>query len=209
MRSMNTSGALTRGRWMTEQQRGYLLCRHALGVNRAMQEFSGAKDSTNEQNKDTCKSRQRRYMKDTHTLLLTMPERNPFAESTSLRKIMTGVNATGDVDVCRAKEIGQKIRDSITGIPVQTQWPGDDTSVEVFNARWWTADTRRPRAPVPTPHCGIKCHWRQKGVIPFRLSLTTHSCREHYRKPFWRTLSGPFATRHCRTNWSGSTCVGR
>ena len=31
---------------------------------------------------------------------------------------MTGVNATGDVDVCRAKEIGQKIMDSMTGIPV-------------------------------------------------------------------------------------------
>ena len=57
-------------------------------------------------------------MKDTHTLLLTMSERNPFAESTSLRNIMTGVNATGDVDVCRTKEIGQKIMDSMTGIPV-------------------------------------------------------------------------------------------
>ena len=31
---------------------------------------------------------------------------------------MTGVNATGDVDVCRAREIGQKIRDSMTVIPV-------------------------------------------------------------------------------------------
>ena len=31
---------------------------------------------------------------------------------------MTGVNATGDVDVCRAKEIGQKIMDSMMGIPV-------------------------------------------------------------------------------------------
>ena len=87
-------------------------------VNRAMQELSGAKYSTNEQNKETGKSRQRRDMKDTHTLLLTMSERNPFAESTSLRNIMTGVNATGDVDVCRAKEIGQKIMDSVTGIPV-------------------------------------------------------------------------------------------
>ena len=57
-------------------------------------------------------------MKDTHTLLLTMSERNPFAESTSLSNIMTGVNATGDVDVCHAKEIGQKIMDSMTGIPV-------------------------------------------------------------------------------------------
>ena len=31
---------------------------------------------------------------------------------------MTEVNATGDVDVCHAKEIGQKIMDSMTGIPV-------------------------------------------------------------------------------------------
>ena len=40
-------------------------------------------------------------MKDTHTLLLTMSEINPFAESTSLRNMLTGVNATGDVDLCR------------------------------------------------------------------------------------------------------------
>ena len=31
---------------------------------------------------------------------------------------MTGVNVTGNVDVCRAKEIGQKIMDSMTSIPV-------------------------------------------------------------------------------------------
>ena len=31
---------------------------------------------------------------------------------------MTGVNATGDVDVCRATEIGEKIMESMTGIPV-------------------------------------------------------------------------------------------
>ena len=57
-------------------------------------------------------------MKDKHTLCLTMSERNPLAESTSLRNIMTGVNATGDVDVWRAKEIGLTIMDSIMGIPV-------------------------------------------------------------------------------------------
>ena len=120
MRSMNTSAALTSGRGMTELQCvTWLLAMPACAeVNRAMQELSGAKYSTNEQNKETYKYRQRRDMKDTHTLLLTMSERNPFAESTLLRNIMTGVNATGDVDVCRAKEIGQKIRDSMTGIPV-------------------------------------------------------------------------------------------
>ena len=118
MRSMKTSGGLTRGRGMTEQQRITWLLAMPAEVNRAIQELSGAKYSTNEQNKETGKSRQRRDMKDTHTLLLTMSEINPFAESTSLRNIMMGVNATGDVDVCRAKEIGQKIMDSMTGIPV-------------------------------------------------------------------------------------------
>ena len=43
-------------------------------VNRAMQKLNGAKYSTNEENKGTGKYRQRRDMKDTHTLLLTMPE---------------------------------------------------------------------------------------------------------------------------------------
>ena len=120
MRSMKTSGGLTRGRVMTEQQRlTWLLAMPACAeVNRVLQELSGAKYSTNEQNKETGKSRQPRDLKDTHALLLTMSERNPFAESTSLRNIVTGVNVTGDVDVCRAKEIGQKIMDSMTGIPV-------------------------------------------------------------------------------------------
>ena len=61
---------------MTEQQRLTWLLPACADVNRAMQELSGAKYSTNEQNKETCKSRQRRDMKDTHTLLLTMSERN-------------------------------------------------------------------------------------------------------------------------------------
>ena len=60
-------------------------------VNRAMQYLRGAKYSTNEQNIETGTSWQRRDMKDTHTLLPTMSEINPFAESTSLRNILTGV----------------------------------------------------------------------------------------------------------------------
>ena len=97
---------------MTKQQRlTWLLAMLACAeINIAMQELSGAKYSTNEQNKETCKSRQRLNMKDTHTLLLKISERNPFAESISLRNNMTGVNATGDVDACRAKEIEQTIR---------------------------------------------------------------------------------------------------
>ena len=59
------------------------------------------------------KTRQHRDMKDTHTLLLTLPDRNPTG-SPSLRNIMTGFNANGDVNVFNAKIIGQKIMDSMT-----------------------------------------------------------------------------------------------
>ena len=87
-------------------------------------------------------------------------------------------------------------------VHVQTQWPGDDTSVEAFSACWWTADTRRPRAPVPTPHCRIQCHWRRKALFRFGLCsypsalfddtiMPSLSSRGHHRKLFWRTLSGP------------------
>ena len=53
VRSMKTSGGLTRGRGMTEQQRlTWLRAMPACAeVNRAMQELSGAKYSTNEQKK--------------------------------------------------------------------------------------------------------------------------------------------------------------
>ena len=185
---------------MTEQQRlTWLLAMPACAeVNRAMQELSGAKYSTNEQNKETGKYRQRRDMKDTHTLLLTMAERNPFAESTSLRNIVTGVNATGDVDVCRLKEIGQKMLDSMTGIPVAQYTFKRSDQVTTLQSK---SSVRVDGRPIHVdPELLFQClivasnaiDDRQKSDIPFRLSLMTHSCREHHRKPFWRKLYGPF-----------------
>ena len=71
--------------------------------------------NTGEQNKEMGKARQHRDMKYTHTLLLTLSDRNLFTGSPSLRNIITGVNANGDVNVFNAKIIGQKIVDSMTG----------------------------------------------------------------------------------------------
>ena len=75
---------------------------------------------------------------------------------------MTGVNATGDVDVCRKKEIGQKIRDSMTGIPVAqyTFKPSDQVTTlqSKYSVRVDGQPIHRPSAPVPTPHCRIQCH---------------------------------------------------
>ena len=188
MRSMKTSGGLTRDRGMTEQQiLTWLLAMPACAeVNRAMQELSGAKYSTNEQNKETGKSRQRRDMKDTHTLLLTMSERNPFAESTYLRNIMTGVNATGDVDVCRAKEIGQKIMDSMTGIPVAQYTFKRSDQVTTLQSK---SSVRVDGQPIHVdPELLFQRLIVSSCVATHRPSLTTNSC---HRKPFWRTLSGP------------------
>ena len=141
-------------------------------------------------------------MKDTHTLLLTMSERNPFAESTSLRNIMTGANATGDVDVCRAKEIGQKIMDSMTGIPVAHYTFKRSDQVTTLQSKSSVRVDGQPIHVDPellfhhlivasNPLTTEKRYSVSNCVATHRLSLTTRSCREHHRKPFWQTLSGP------------------
>ena len=62
MRSMNTIGGLTRGRGMTEQQwlTSLLSMPACSETNRAMQELTGVKYSTGEQNKEMGKTRPRR-----------------------------------------------------------------------------------------------------------------------------------------------------
>ena len=117
MRSLKTSGGLTRGRGMTERQRViWLLSMPACAeMNRAMLELTGVSYSTGEQNKDMTKSRQARDMKDTRTLLLALAERNPFTTHTDLINIMTGVHAESSVNVDKAREVGQSILDPMTG----------------------------------------------------------------------------------------------
>ena len=67
MTSMKTSGGLTRGREMTEQQRLIWLLSMPVcaEINRAMLDLTGVSYSTGEQNKDISESRKNRDMKDT------------------------------------------------------------------------------------------------------------------------------------------------
>ena len=153
-------------------------------------------------------------MKDTHTLLLAMSERNPFAESTSLRNIMTGVNATGDVDVCRAKEIGQKIRDSMTVIPVAQYTFKRSDQVTILQSK---SSVRVDGQPI---HVDPELLFQRLIVASSAIDGRKASFRLGF---LWRhthaestteSRSGEryldlFATRRCRTNWRGSTCVGR
>ena len=117
MRSLKTSGGLTRGRGFTKQQRLiWLLSMPACAeTNQAMQEMTGVKSNSGEQNKDMSKARQKRYAKDTLVILTTFADRDPFSADPNLRNIMTGVNADNAVNVDYARAIGKKILSSMTG----------------------------------------------------------------------------------------------
>ena len=117
MRSLKTSGGLTRGRGMTEHQRLlWLLSRPACAdVNQAMLEFTGVYYNTGEQNHDMTKARLVRDWKDTLTVLQYLQERNPFSTDPSLRNIATGVHTHSNVNVDTAREVGDAILKTMDG----------------------------------------------------------------------------------------------
>ena len=84
-------------------------------TNRAMQELTGVKSNSGEQNKDMSKARQKRAAKDTLVILTTIADRDPFSADPNLRNIMTGVKADNAVNFYRARAIGEMILSSMTG----------------------------------------------------------------------------------------------
>ena len=115
MRSMKTSGGLTRDRGMTETQRLVWLMAHPVcaEVNNAMQQRTGIHYNTSEQHKDLTTARQVKYMTDSCELLEFLESRNSFSDNCSLRSIATGINAgiSGNVDI--AKEVVEKVLTSM------------------------------------------------------------------------------------------------
>ena len=59
-----------------------------------MQELTGLKPNSGEQNKDMSKARQKRAALDTLVILTNIADRDPFSADPNLRNIMTGVNLT-------------------------------------------------------------------------------------------------------------------
>ena len=118
MRSVKTSGGLTRGRGMTEQQRLiWLLSMPACSeVNRAMQDLTGTQFNSSEQNKEMGTSRRTRDAKDVNMLLTALSDRDPFDDEAppTLKNIMTGTHANEAVNVGEAQMIGKKILDDMT-----------------------------------------------------------------------------------------------
>lgn len=117
MRSIKTTGGLTRGRGMSESQRALwiLSMPDCAEVNNAMMSFTGTKFYSLDQHKEDGVSRQKRDSRDTMIFASFLEERNPFVEEEVLRNIETGVTATSNVNVDRAKDIGLRILKSMEG----------------------------------------------------------------------------------------------
>ena len=75
-------------------------------VNNAMQSFTAANIYSSDQHKEEGISRQKRDTKDTMTITSFLRDRNPFVEQEDLRNIETGVTASSDVNVDKAKGVG-------------------------------------------------------------------------------------------------------
>ena len=105
MKSMKSTGGLTRGRGMSEVQRlVWLLSRPVcLEVNSAMQKLTDVSYTTSDQHKDVTQSRQTRDMKDNQEILNYLHIRNPFyMDDATLRNITTGVTASTEVNADEA-----------------------------------------------------------------------------------------------------------
>jgi hypothetical protein len=80
MRSLKTTGGLTRGRGMYESQRltWRLSSPICAEVNNALQEYTSVHYNTSDQHKDMTKARQERDTNDTQKLLSFLTLKDPF-----------------------------------------------------------------------------------------------------------------------------------
>jgi hypothetical protein len=107
MRSVKSSGGLTRGRGIDEAQRAqWILSMPACAdYNSAMQELTGVGYFTSDQHKEATHTRKERDRKDTLSILEYLCDRNPFSSDVSLRNFETGVVAESGVNVDKAENI--------------------------------------------------------------------------------------------------------
>ena len=117
MRSVKSSGGLTRVRGMGETQRAeWLLSMPACAdINNAMQDLTGVGFHTSDQHKEVAHARKERDKKGITSILSFLTDMNPFLDDPSLRNIDTGTPADSRVNADRAKEIATNIIQSMSG----------------------------------------------------------------------------------------------
>ena len=117
MRTLKSTGGLTRGRGMEETQRTrWLLAVPACAsVNESMQNLTGTHYCTSEQHKEMSSSRKAWDCKDTDTISKFLQDRNPLVQSDNLRNIATGVVAHSSANPHKAEEVGSAILQKMSG----------------------------------------------------------------------------------------------
>ena len=117
MRSIKTSGGLTRGKGVGEVQRMVWLLSTPVcaAVNEAIQNLSGVTYVTSDQHKETTFYRRTRDYKDAITFIKYIIDRNPFHISNDLMSIETGEVSGAASNVHLAKEVGTKIIKNMEG----------------------------------------------------------------------------------------------
>ena len=118
MRSLKSTGGLTRGTGFKEVQRNVYLYSRApcAEISDAIEEFTGKKYSTSNQHREMSASRQSRDSEDYNNLICFFHDHNPFnTETEGLRNIVSGVVAGEFVNVERACAIGNKILTNMEG----------------------------------------------------------------------------------------------
>lgn len=117
MRSLKTSGGLTRGRGMSDTQRVvWCLSQPACAeMSMAMQELTCVRYATSEQHKDLSDARLKRDAEDSQKVYCFLEWRSPFETGDMLMNVVSGISAGAKVDVHRAKEIGKAILNKMTG----------------------------------------------------------------------------------------------
>ena len=122
MRSLKTSGGLTRGSGMSEEQRSLWTTSAPITAeyNRAMQELNSLSYTTSEQHKDLTKARMKRDISDLEKIKTKLTSCPPFSEDSTLRNVVNGVVANPKVNVTEFQYIGRKIIENMIGQPAFT-----------------------------------------------------------------------------------------
>ena len=90
MRSLKTTGGLTRSRGIDEKQRlvWTLSSPVCAEVNNVMQNFTNVKYVTSDQHKDISTARKERDYADTQKIITTLSNKCPFSQGDGLKRLM-------------------------------------------------------------------------------------------------------------------------
>ena len=117
MRSIKTTGGLTRGTGMTESQRlMWLPSTPAYAqVNCTMQELTEVSYTSSGQHKNVSKARQDRDMANTLEVLEYLTPRSHFGGNSTLHSIASGITADATVNCDCAQQVDKKVLEGMVG----------------------------------------------------------------------------------------------